>query len=48
MSIDAVNEAMAQKLQVQKSDILDVDADNIAVRQALAETHVLQDTVSFL
>jgi multiple RNA-binding domain-containing protein 1 len=45
---DAVAEAMAQKLEVSKSDILDVEADNMAVRMALAETHIIQETIKYL
>jgi multiple RNA-binding domain-containing protein 1 len=43
-----VAEAMARKLEVSKSDILDRDSDNMAVRLALAETHVIEETVKSL
>lgn len=48
MQSDAVAEAMAKKLNVRKSDILDADADNMAVRLALAETDIINDTKEYL
>ena len=39
---------MAKKLDVSKSDILDPTADNMAVRLALAETHIIQETTQYL
>ncbi|KNE55541.1 hypothetical protein AMAG_01430 [Allomyces macrogynus ATCC 38327] len=48
MASDAVAGAMAAKLGVGKADILDRDADNMAVRLALAETHVISETKTYL
>ena len=48
MSQDAVADAMANKMNVAKSDILDVESDNMAVRLALAETHTIQETIKYL
>ena len=48
MSADAVADAMAKKLEVGKGDILDPEADGMAVRLALAETHIIQDTIKYL
>lgn len=48
MNSDAVAESMAKKLGLKKSDILDPEAENMAVRLALAETQVIQDTKSYL
>lgn len=45
---DAVAESMASKLDVAKRDILDLEAGNMAVRLALAETHVIQETIDYL
>ncbi|KAI3630878.1 hypothetical protein MIR68_012313 [Amoeboaphelidium protococcarum] len=47
MNQDAVNEYMAQKMNISKGEFLTADSDNLAVRQALAETHVIQETVKF-
>ncbi|KAI8586983.1 hypothetical protein BDZ88DRAFT_263737 [Geranomyces variabilis] len=48
MNSDAVAEAMAKKLGVRKSDILNPEAENMAVRLALAETHVIAETKKHL
>ncbi|KAJ2999543.1 hypothetical protein HDV02_002690 [Globomyces sp. JEL0801] len=48
MNSDAVAEAMARKMGVRKSEILDADTDNMAVRLALAETHVIAETKQYL
>ncbi|KAJ3022223.1 hypothetical protein HKX48_006745 [Thoreauomyces humboldtii] len=48
MNSDAVAEAMAKKLGVRKSDILNPDAENMAVRLALAETHIIAETKKYL
>ena len=48
MNPDSVADAMAKKLGVKKSDILDRDADNVAVRLALAETNIINETKQFL
>jgi multiple RNA-binding domain-containing protein 1 len=39
---------MAEKLDVGKSDIMDFGAENLAVRVALAETHVIGDAKDYL
>ena len=39
---------MASKLAVTKGDILNPEAENMAVRLSLAETHVIQETVDYL
>eukprot|EP00163_Fabomonas_tropica_P031110 TRINITY_DN7289_c0_g1_i3.p1 TRINITY_DN7289_c0_g1~~TRINITY_DN7289_c0_g1_i3.p1 ORF type:complete len:705 (+),score=211.03 TRINITY_DN7289_c0_g1_i3:481-2595(+) len=41
---DTVASAMANKMSVKKGDILDVEADSMAVRMALGETHTIADT----
>lgn len=48
MSQDAVADAMAHKLDVTKGDLLNADGSNVAVRLALAETHIIQETVQYL
>ncbi|KAJ3026347.1 UNVERIFIED_CONTAM: putative RNA-binding protein 19 [Siphonaria sp. JEL0065] len=45
---DAVAEAMARKLNVKKSDILDPSSENMAVRLALAETDIINETKTYL
>lgn len=40
--------SIADRLNIPKSDILDPTSDNAAVKLALAETHVIQETKSFL
>ncbi|KAI8822333.1 hypothetical protein BJ741DRAFT_557176 [Chytriomyces cf. hyalinus JEL632] len=45
---DAVAEAMARKLNVKKSDILDPSSENMAVRLALAETDIVNETKQYL
>ncbi|KAJ1342101.1 hypothetical protein BSLG_003324 [Batrachochytrium salamandrivorans] len=47
MNADTVAEAMAQKLNVRKSDILDKNVDNMAVRLALAETDIISETKAY-
>jgi multiple RNA-binding domain-containing protein 1 len=39
---------MARKLGVRKSEILDADSDNMAVRLALAETNIINETKEYL
>ena len=39
---------MAKKLNVKKGDILNPHGDNMAVRLALAETHIINDTKEYL
>jgi multiple RNA-binding domain-containing protein 1 len=48
MSQDAIADAMANKLSVQKGELLDADQGDLAVRMALAETHIIQETTEFL
>ena len=40
--------SIADRLNVSKADILDPEADNAAVRLALAETHVISETKTYL
>ena len=39
---------MAERLKLKVSDILDRDAHNIAVRMALVETQIIEETRKFL
>jgi multiple RNA-binding domain-containing protein 1 len=48
MSSDAVADAMANKLNVKKGDLLNPEGDNTAVKLALAETHIIQETKKYL
>lgn len=48
MSSDAVAESMARKLHVNKGDLFDPENNNMAVRMALAETHIIQETIEYL
>jgi multiple RNA-binding domain-containing protein 1 len=48
LNSDTVMEVISHKLGVKASDILDVDSGNMAVRVALAETEVLDDTKKWL
>jgi multiple RNA-binding domain-containing protein 1 len=48
MNQDAVMESVAKELKISKSELLDPESDNLAVRMALAETKVISDTKSFL
>lgn len=45
---DTVLSATADRLGISKSEVLDRDAKNMAVRVALAETQVIQETKTFL
>ncbi|ORX57506.1 RNA-binding domain-containing protein [Hesseltinella vesiculosa] len=47
MSSDAIAESMADRLGVSKSEFLSADADNAAVRLALAETQIISETKEF-
>ncbi|KAI8097768.1 uncharacterized protein BX664DRAFT_293484 [Halteromyces radiatus] len=47
MSSDAIAESIADRLGVAKSDILNAEADNVAVRLALAETQIISETKEF-
>ncbi|KAH9856242.1 hypothetical protein C2E23DRAFT_810772 [Lenzites betulinus] len=48
MNSDAVVSSIADRMNVSKSDILNPESDNAAVKLALAETHVIQETKAFL
>lgn len=48
LNSNTVMEVISQKLGVQARDILDVETGNMAVRAALAETEVLEDTRRWL
>ncbi|KAK9764444.1 Multiple RNA-binding domain-containing protein 1 [Basidiobolus ranarum] len=48
MSSDAIADSIADRLNVAKSDILNPDADNLAVRMAMAETHIITETKDYL
>ena len=45
---DTVAEAMAAKLNLSKSELLDPTSDNLAVRLALSETQIIAETKQFL
>ncbi|SAM09672.1 hypothetical protein [Absidia glauca] len=47
MSSDAIAESIADRLGVAKSEILNPEADNVAVRLALAETQIVMETKEF-
>ncbi|RUP46895.1 hypothetical protein BC936DRAFT_146406 [Jimgerdemannia flammicorona] len=48
MSGDAIAASIADRLGVSKSDLLNPESDNIAVRLALAETQLVAETKTFL
>ncbi|EMD35195.1 hypothetical protein CERSUDRAFT_116663 [Gelatoporia subvermispora B] len=48
MNSDAVVSSVADRLHISKSEILDPTSDNAAVKLALAETHIIQETKTFL
>lgn len=48
MNSDAVVSSIADRMNISKSEILNPESDNAAVKLALAETHVIQETKSFL
>ncbi|KAG2133823.1 uncharacterized protein EDB93DRAFT_1173636 [Suillus bovinus] len=48
MNSDAVASSIADRMGIAKSDILNPESDNAAVKLALAETHVIQETKSYL
>ncbi|KAI0753331.1 hypothetical protein C8Q80DRAFT_507618 [Daedaleopsis nitida] len=48
MNSDAVVSSIADRMNVSKADILNPESDNAAVKLALAETHVIQETKTFL
>jgi multiple RNA-binding domain-containing protein 1 len=45
---DAVASSIADRMNISKADILNPESDNAAVKLALAETHIIQETKSFL
>jgi multiple RNA-binding domain-containing protein 1 len=47
MNQDAVNSAIAARLGVSKSDLLDPTSADAGVKQAIAETSIIQDTKSY-
>lgn len=47
MSTDAVMSSMSDRLGVSKSELLDPTSSNAAVKQAHAETHIIQETKSY-
>ncbi|KAI0078426.1 hypothetical protein K474DRAFT_1593990 [Panus rudis PR-1116 ss-1] len=48
MNSDAVVSSIADRMNISKADILNPESENAAVKLALAETHVIQETKSFL
>ncbi|KAA1466873.1 hypothetical protein DENSPDRAFT_831780 [Dentipellis sp. KUC8613] len=48
MNSDAVLSSVADRMNVSKADILDPESSNAAVKLALAETHVIQETKTYL
>ncbi|CAK5275172.1 unnamed protein product [Mycena citricolor] len=49
MNADAVASSIADRMQISKSDILNPEgSDNAAVKLALAETHIIQETKTYL
>jgi multiple RNA-binding domain-containing protein 1 len=48
MSSDAVAESMAARMKLRKSELLDLNSQDIAVRLALAETQVISETKQYL
>ncbi|KXL49778.1 MAG: hypothetical protein FE78DRAFT_27998 [Acidomyces sp. 'richmondensis'] len=47
MNADAVVSTVAERLGLSKSEVLDPTSSNAAVRQAHAETHIIQETKSY-
>ncbi|KAH9916393.1 uncharacterized protein BXZ73DRAFT_92497 [Epithele typhae] len=48
MNSDAVVASIADRMKISKADILNPESENAAVKLALAETHVIQETKTFL
>ncbi|KAF9789120.1 hypothetical protein BJ322DRAFT_522591 [Thelephora terrestris] len=48
MNSDAVVSSVADRMKISKSDILNPDSENAAVKLALAETHVINETKAYL
>ncbi|EGO28739.1 hypothetical protein SERLADRAFT_459485 [Serpula lacrymans var. lacrymans S7.9] len=47
MNSDAVVSSVADRMNIAKSDILNPESDNAAVKLALAETHIIQETKTY-
>ncbi|OSX56663.1 hypothetical protein POSPLADRAFT_1175052 [Postia placenta MAD-698-R-SB12] len=47
MNSDAVASSIADRMSISKADILNPDSGNAAVKLALAETHIINETKSF-
>lgn len=47
MSQDAVNTAWAERLQISKAELLDPTSSDAAVKQAIAETSIIQETKAY-
>ena len=45
---DAVVSSVADRMKISKSDILNPESENAAVKLALAETHIINDTKTYL
>ncbi|KAH9976686.1 RNA-binding domain-containing protein [Lactifluus volemus] len=48
MNSDAVLSSVADRMNIPKSDILDPESSDAAVKLALAETHIIQETKTYL
>ncbi|KAH9068110.1 hypothetical protein EDB83DRAFT_2506272 [Lactarius deliciosus] len=48
MNSDAVLSSVADRMNISKSDILDPEVSDAAVKLALAETHIIQETKTYL
>lgn len=48
MNQDSVASAMAKKMGIQKSELLDRDADNMAVKMAKSETIIINQTKEWM
>ncbi|KZT00240.1 RNA-binding domain-containing protein [Laetiporus sulphureus 93-53] len=48
MNSDAVASSIADRMNIAKSEILNSESDNAAVKLALAETHIINETKAFL
>ncbi|OAX43051.1 hypothetical protein K503DRAFT_232040 [Rhizopogon vinicolor AM-OR11-026] len=48
MNSDAVASSIADRMGIAKADILNPESDDAAVKLGLAETHVIQETKSYL
>ncbi|KAI0276049.1 hypothetical protein BGY98DRAFT_1098401 [Russula aff. rugulosa BPL654] len=48
MNSDAVLSSVADRMNISKSDILDPESPDAAVKLALAETHIIQETKTYL